>query len=267
MSFLGFGKKKNVPSELPDLISDEIEKESASELNNFLGKKEGSMKNREEQNSYSQNTNNRNSEQSSNQTFNAQNLHSSNNHGGAFKSREDIQSEKNVLSRLVKSVEETPQREEASRHVIDNSFFADIESNISKELNDLNSLEKWFDNRFSSRDVLDDMKDYWKNQKKISVLDAASRSFKERISAKVSHLQHLEKSWQMTYFDLIEKEEEIRDDERELKEMLKEFMKVCKHKQERMNSGNGTQKNKNKKKKHNNNGGEKKENKGKGSKK
>lgn len=268
MSFLGFGKKKKVPSELPDLISDEIERESASELNNFLGKEEGEkVESKEIKDSNSQNTNNRIPELSSNQTFNARDSHSINNSGGTFKTKEAIRSEKNVLSRLVKSVEETPDREEVISHIIDKSFFSDVQKNISNEIDDLESLEKWYDTKFSSRDVLDDMKSYWKHQKKISVLESAGRSFKERISVKVSALQQLEKNWQMTYFDLIEKEEEIRDTEAELKEMLREFMNICKHKQERMNFVNGTQKNKNKKKKHNNNGGEKKGNKEKGSKK
>jgi hypothetical protein len=41
-------------------------------------------------------------------------------------------------------------------------------------------------------------------------------------------LQGLEKEWQDIYFDLIEKEEEIKDKEKELKKMLKEFIELCK---------------------------------------
>ena len=41
-------------------------------------------------------------------------------------------------------------------------------------------------------------------------------------------MQELEKEWQERYFDLIEKEEEIRDVEKELKKILGEFVEVCK---------------------------------------
>src|SRR3989339_754121 len=68
------------------------------------------------------------------------------------------------------------------------------------------------------------------NEKTNSIIKVLGKNFQEKISVKINHLQSLEKEWQNIYFDLIEKEEEIKDEEKELKELLAEFVKICKKK-------------------------------------
>lgn len=217
MGFFGLIKnKKQAPSELPDLISDEIEKESSQELNTFL-KEESKV---------------------APHTGEVEPIINGAPIEKKKLSEEEVRNNTSVLNRLIKNVEETPNREMASERVSGTlprkSFFNDIHENISKELSDLDSLEK-FKKDFSSRSVLDDMKEYWKNQKKENVLELLGRDYQQKISEKISSLQELEKSWQVVYFELIEKEEEIKDAEKELKELLNEFVKVCDHKKKSLN--------------------------------
>ena len=241
MGFLNFGKRKSVPEELPDLISDEIAKESAKELNSFL--EEGNNQN-------NQNNQHPEQEDKSNQ------LNDKAQDSFLDNKVANERSKKNVLSRLVENVEDTRPRE--MREVREDGFFSDMENSIKKEIDDLDSFESWFRKKMEGRDVLSDMKNYWKNQKKVAVLDAAAKAFKERISEKISALQMLERDWQMKYFDLIEKEEEIRDAEEELKGMLNEFVKVYKHKKKRLEGEGHKIQNNKKRKKRNNIDGEKK---------
>lgn len=229
MAFLGIGKKKRVvPDELPDLISDEIEKESNKELGSFLkeeeAKKESEVTPKEKVGESSKNT------------------------------REAINRRKEVIDRLIKGTEkEEPIRDSH----YDKSFFNDLQDNLTKEISDLDNLEDYYNKKFSSGSVLDDMKSYWKKQKTASVLDSMSQGFQEKISEKTAKLQKLEREWQKVYFELIEKEEEIKDEEKELKETLKEFVKVCKHRKNslevenriKISGGNDEEKNKNKNKK------------------
>src|SRR3989339_417396 len=110
------------------------------------------------------------------------------------------------------------------------SFFSDLQENLSSEMNDLDQLENWYTKKFLPRDVVSDMRGYWEKQKTNSIIKVLGKNFQEKISVKVNHLQSLEKEWQNIYFDLIEKEEEIKDEEKELKELLAEFVKICKKK-------------------------------------
>jgi len=213
MGFFGLVKeKRQAPSELPDLISDEIEKETSEELNGFL-KKENTVVPKTEVKPVA-------------------------NEAPVEKKQltnEEVKNNTTVLNRLIKNVEETPNREMKSTPVLPKkSFFSDIHKNISEELNDLDSLEK-FKQDFSSRNVLDDMKEYWNKQKKENILELLGRDYQQKISEKVLRLQELEKAWQVVYFELIEKEEAIKDEEKELKALLNEFVEVCDHKKKSLN--------------------------------
>lgn len=208
MAFLGIGKKKkSAPAELPDLISDELEKESNEKLNSFLKEEESkTLPSKKEE---------------------SEKVHVS-------EKKEFIRDEKtntNVVNRLVKGVEETKERP-AKIHSVNKSFFGELQKNISKELSDLENLDQWYDEKFSSTKVLDDMKDYWKKQKKENLLEILGQDFKRKIDEKISRLQNVEKKWQSIYFDLIEVEEEIKVEEKELRDLLGEFAKICKNKKE-----------------------------------
>jgi len=109
----------------------------------------------------------------------------------------------------------------------DDGFFSQLQENITKEITDLDKLEKWYNHQFLPQDIVSGMKNYWDDQKS-TVNHVLGRNFKEKISEKIANLQKLEKEWQGTYFDLVEKEEKIRDEERELKKVLAEFVDICK---------------------------------------
>src|SRR3989339_551997 len=128
--------------------------------------------------------------------------------------------------------EDVSQKKDLIKGSLDNekSFFSDLQENLSSEMNDLDQLENWYTKKFLPRDVVSDMRGYWEKQKTNSIIKVLGKNFQEKISVKVNHLQSLEKEWQNIYFDLIEKEEEIKDEEKELKELLAEFVKICKKK-------------------------------------
>lgn len=209
MSFLGFGKRRRVPEELPDLISDELEKESTKEVSSYL-KEEIKMENEKVKPVEK--------EEIQNKSFEVN---------------------KNVLNRLIKNVEETPERPMKKEEIQRKSFFNDFQENLSKELSDLNSLESFYNKKFMNRDILDDMKSYWEKQKTENILELLGKNFKDKIESKVKNLQEIERQWQEIYFELIEKEEEIKDAEQELKDLLKEFVQICKHKKETLEKRNG----------------------------
>ncbi|NCN86644.1 hypothetical protein GW932_02330 [archaeon] len=222
MGFLGFGKKKNIPDELPELISDEMEKESVSEVNNFL-KEEENKKTEEAKIIETKEETKKEDERITKQT------------------------KENVLNRLIKNVNETPEREEVRQPILPRkSFFDEFQDKLDESNLDISSLEEWYNQKFLSRNILSDMKTYWEKQKKVDVLDFLSNDIQTKISEKVKILKDLEKGWQVTYFELIEKEEEIKDVEEELKGMIQEFMKICKHKKDSLEGNNYKKKNKNK---------------------
>ena len=106
-------------------------------------------------------------------------------------------------------------------------FFDELEEDIDKEISNLDKLESWYKNKSLPRDIDSNMRDYWEKQK--NDLGVIGKNFKTRIKEKISKLQILEKDWQNIYFDLMEKEDEIREEESELKKILKEFVELCRN--------------------------------------
>jgi len=147
----------------------------------------------------------------------------------------EIRSEKQAISRQrisepVRNVSPTESASKKKKLEIEESFFKDLEADINKEMKNLDKLENWHRNKFLPTDVVADMKDYWAGQKQGSFARLIGRNFKERIYERTVRLQQLEKDWQNIYFDLVEKEEDIRNEEKELKKLLSEFVKLAKSK-------------------------------------
>lgn len=227
MGFLGFGKKREVPDELPDLISDEIEKESKVN-DNFIDKTESDLK-AEKIKDLEENR-----KKIMQETFLIEEKKRKEKENYEEKRRKE-----KMVDKLIKGVEETPVREEKGINNSDKSFFDELQKNIKKELSELDDLSDFNENNFLKKDFLDDMKGFWEKQKKVSILDSLSREMEEKIVSKISVLKDLEKEWQSVYFNLVEKEENIKEEEKELKKMLKDFSKVCKHKKEAINNEKG----------------------------
>jgi len=125
-----------------------------------------------------------------------------------------------------------------SRDFQTKGFFDELQNDFYKEIHDLDDLENWYEKKFLPQDVVSNMKNYWESQKSTSVLQVLGKNFKQRINEKTSNLQKFEKEWQNSYFDLIEKEEEIRKEEADLKKILSEFVEICKRKKVEENTLN-----------------------------
>lgn len=189
MGLFSFLKKKEIPEELPDLATDEIEKKLEKDKDLVADH----IKNESEDSKLEDK-----------------------------KKKEDITEEK--------PIEKNSEKKDFSAIIPKKSFFDDLEKNIHEELDDLDKLEDWYENKFMPQDVVSSMRNYWENQKNNSVLQILGKNFKERINEKTKLLQAKEKEWQNIYFDLIEKEEEIREEEEELKRILSEFVELCRRK-------------------------------------
>jgi hypothetical protein len=205
MSLFNFLKKEKVPDELPDLVSDELanEKKNSEPLKQIPQKEilENKTKTEEKRDNTSP---------------------------VYQESVEPVESVNTqeipkgiALKKIIMPSDKTIENE---------GYFGELEDDLNKEINDLNKLESWYKNKFLPRDIVTDMRKHWEGKKSGSVIGILGRNFKDRINEKTSKLQVLEKEWQDIYFDLIEKEEEIREQERELKKMLAEFVELCKRK-------------------------------------
>jgi len=149
------------------------------------------------------------------------------------KLKEEIKKEKDdTIHDFLKQEEEKPSppinADKTGEIDIEEGFFNELKENINKEINNLDKLENWYNKKFLPHDVVSDMRDYWENQKPDSVIKVLGKNFKGKITEKINQLQQLEKEWQNAYFDLVEKEEEIREREKELKQVLAEFVELCK---------------------------------------
>lgn len=227
MGFLGFNKKKKVPDELPDLISDDIEKES-KEVHDFLKEEEKKVQGVDEKKEVVEQKNKDLEEELENNARKELALE---------KERQKQNTSKEIVSRLVKNINDTPQIQEKKDFDSEKSFFDELQGSLGGEIEDLDKLEDWYEKKFLPRDVLSDMRSYWENQKTTSVLKILGKNFQLKITDKLSHLQELEKGWQNAYFEMVEKEEEIKEQEKELKQLLREFVEICKSKKKTLEEG------------------------------
>ena len=108
------------------------------------------------------------------------------------------------------------------------SFFIKLQENLNKEMNSLDKLEEWYNKKLLPGDTLSEMKNYYEKQSSDSVIQNLGKDFQEKLTGKIIHLQELEKNWQNIYFELIEKEAEIKTEEKELKKILAVFIGFCK---------------------------------------
>jgi hypothetical protein len=72
------------------------------------------------------------------------------------------------------------------------------------------------------------MRKYWDEQDPAMLFGGSKSELKTKLLEKIESLHKLEKVWQEAYFNLMEKEEIIRKEEKELKEALTEFINVYK---------------------------------------
>ncbi len=110
----------------------------------------------------------------------------------------------------------------------DQGFFKDMISHAMGEMESLDRLDEWYKNKFQSEDVVAQLRQYWKQQRPEMLLKIFGAELREKILKKSDSLHSLEKEWQEIYFALLSKEEALRKEEKELKQMLGEFVGLCK---------------------------------------
>jgi hypothetical protein len=108
------------------------------------------------------------------------------------------------------------------------SYFSHLLKNIEQENGNLTEAEKFFKQGFLSMDMLGEMKNYWESQKSNVLFTTTERGLRQKLLNKIGMLQSLEGEWQETHVHLIDKEEQIRVEEIELKNMLADFRDLCK---------------------------------------
>lgn len=222
---MGLFKKKIIPSELPELALDDLE--SNKEVHDYLKKEE--------------------SKNSPTEAPKEEPVSELKEVQKAPETKPALEPEKKVSIRKenppVVAVKPSEENNASKKEVVQNqplekklpsseekSFFGDLQNDLNEEISDFSQFEGWYKDKFEKRDVINDMKIYWENQKTASIISILGKSFQEKISQKIIKLQELEKNWQGAYFELIQKEEEIKEQELELKELLAEFVRVCKSK-------------------------------------
>ena len=107
-------------------------------------------------------------------------------------------------------------------------FFDKILDDINSGIQDLGKLEDWYKNKFSSQDIVSNMKGYWEGNKADIIIQSFGAGYKKKIGENIKNLQALEEDWRVIYFQLIKKEEEMKAVEQELKSTLAEFVDLCK---------------------------------------
>lgn len=120
----------------------------------------------------------------------------------------------------------TKRRTEHKSSSEDEGFFKDVIKNAIEETEDLEKLNSWYKKKFEPQDIVHQLRDYWENQKPEILLKKVGKDVKEKILAKTEMLDQLEKDWQEIYFQLLEKENEIRSQEKEIKSLLSELIQV-----------------------------------------
>ena len=123
--------------------------------------------------------------------------------------------------------EEKPTKEEVN---LEKSFFNPLISELKKDNFDPYKINSWYEKKFSGKSAIEEMKEYWENQKDEFITETVEKEFKARINEKMIDLQKLEAEWQEIYINLVKKEEEMKKEEKNIKKIMKDFSLVIKKK-------------------------------------
>ena len=110
----------------------------------------------------------------------------------------------------------------------DQGYFKELIKNVIEGTHNFDKLDSWYNNKFLKEDMIFHMREYWEKQQPELLLKNISGELKIKLLEKTNKLHMMEKEWQNIYFNLLSKEEQIRKEEKELKESLSEFMDLIK---------------------------------------
>ncbi len=123
---------------------------------------------------------------------------------------------------LLQMKKKSPEEEE-------NGYFKQLIKSVTEENEDVEKLSSWYENKFLPNDIVFQMREYWEKQQPELMLKQMRGDLKRELADKTERLHGLEGEWQEIYFKLLAKEDEIRREERALKDTLNEFMGAFKH--------------------------------------
>lgn len=106
-------------------------------------------------------------------------------------------------------------------------FFRDLIKTVTEGADNLSKLDLWYKNELQG-DIVFKMREYWEKQQPALLLKNISGELKTKLMEKTDKLHKMEKEWQEIYFSLLTKEEQIRKEEKDLKDSLSEFVNMCK---------------------------------------
>ncbi len=193
-------KKKEVPAELPSLAIEEINKNIASASLNI----------------------------SSDQTKIKQDLNL-NSQNQASPSSQSAQNSNSTSSTSASSSQNAAQNSINQPFYEEQGYFKELIKSVTEEKQDASKLDSWYKNKFAPGDMVFQMREYWQKQQPELLLKNVSGELKNKLLDQTGKLHNLEKEWQQIYFNLIAKEEDIRKEEKELKDSLSEFISLYKN--------------------------------------
>jgi hypothetical protein len=208
-------KKTNAPEELPDLAIDELKKDLKKDYSEKEEKKEAPPKQEQEK---SEEVAPKEEPKVEEDKIEEE---------SPIEDKEEKPALKKVEEEKDKKIEEKIVENKAN---FEKSFFNPLLDELKKENFDPAKINSWYQQRFSERGAIDEMKEYWEKQKDGFITETIEKEFKERINEKMNHLQKLETEWQEIYINLIQKEEEMKKQEKDIKKIIKDFSEVFKKK-------------------------------------
>lgn len=214
-------KKNNAPDELPDLAIDELKKDLKKDYSEKEDKKIEEKK--EESPKIEDKTQKEEKQEEPKKEDNKE------------ESKIDPVKEEQPKEVSINVNEEIKDKKiedkiEETKMNFEKSFFNPLLEELKKESFDPAKINSWYQQRFSEKGAIDEMKEYWEKQKDDFITETIEKEFKDRINEKMGNLQKLEAEWQEIYINLIKKEEEMKKQEKDIKKIIKDFSEVFKKK-------------------------------------
>jgi len=107
-------------------------------------------------------------------------------------------------------------------------YFKELIKSVTEANTDVDKLSSWYENKFLPNDLVFQMREYWEKQQPEILMKNIRGDLKRELMHKTDKLHTLEGEWQDIYFRLLAKEDEIRQEEKELKDSLSQFMDLFK---------------------------------------
>lgn len=219
-------KKNNAPDELPDLAIDELKKDLKKDYSEKEEPKEALPELKKEMPIVPEMVEEKQEEQSTIQEEKEE-PPQENEEKVEENQEEDSEEKQEINEETDKKIK--PAKEDENIN-LEKSFFNPLINELKKENFDPAKINAWYQKRFSDKSAIEEMKEYWEKQKNEFITETVEKEFKARINEKMHHLQKLELEWQDIYVKLVEKEEEMKKEEKSIKKIIKDFSEVIKRK-------------------------------------